>query len=77
MENYIENMDAVQKYDTILCLSMTKWIHINFGDLGIKRLFKKMCSNLNPGGYLILEPQEWRSYKKNKRFSKEFAETIE
>ena len=48
-----------------MCLSVTKWIHLNFGDLGIKRLFKKVYNSLRVGGYFVLEPQDWKSYKKN------------
>lgn len=42
LENYIESMDVEEKYDTICCFSTTKWIHLNFGDEGIKRLFDKV-----------------------------------
>lgn len=41
-ENYVENERTTEKYDTIICFSTTKWIHLNFGDEGIKRLFKKV-----------------------------------
>lgn len=46
-------------FDTIMCLSTTKWIHLNFGDIGIKRLFYKVHKSLRKGGYFIIEPQEW------------------
>jgi hypothetical protein len=29
-------------YDTIMCLKVTKWIHLTFGDDGIRRLFQKI-----------------------------------
>lgn len=57
------------EYDTILALSVTKWIHLNWGDEGIKRFFKKMFNHLNPGGYLILEPQSFSSYSKKKNLT--------
>ena len=55
--NYVlesdELLDAIQpEYDTILCLSTTKWIHLNFGDEGIKRAFKRMFAQLRYGELL-------------------------
>ncbi|CDW72845.1 7sk snrna methylphosphate capping enzyme [Stylonychia lemnae] len=67
-ENYIENtiLSQKEKFDTILCLSTIKYVHLNFGDLGVKTLFSKVYDQLLPDGIFILENQLWKSYKKHK-----------
>jgi 7SK snRNA methylphosphate capping enzyme len=50
-------------YDTILCLSVTKWVHLNSGDAGLHALLQKVHALLVLGGRFIVEPQPWRSYK--------------
>lgn len=69
-ENFVKSMDRCsEQYDTIICLSVTKWIHLNWGDEGIITLFVKIWRLLRPGGIFIMEPQPWTSYKRNRLVS--------
>jgi 7SK snRNA methylphosphate capping enzyme len=58
-----------EEYDVILALSITKWIHLNHGDDGVKSFFQRVFSFLSPGGLFLLEAQGWDGYSKAKRMS--------
>ncbi|MCO5547985.1 hypothetical protein L7F22_001440 [Adiantum nelumboides] len=64
-KNFIQQIEVEPSYDAVLCLSVTKWVHLNWGDDGLIRLFVKIRNLLRPGGILILEPQPWKSYTSN------------
>ena len=65
--NAVEFDFGNEKFDVILLLSVTKWIHLNFGDDGVKTVLRKCRDALVPGGSLIIEPQPWKSYKSTLR----------
>ncbi|CAH1774200.1 unnamed protein product [Owenia fusiformis] len=77
--NYVLESDELldlqkEEYDIIMALSITKWIHLNWGDAGMKRFFKRISRQLRPGGRFILEPQAWASYKKKNTLTETIQE---
>ncbi|KAI8338465.1 Bicoid-interacting protein 3-domain-containing protein [Chlamydoabsidia padenii] len=62
------------QYDTILALSITKWIHLHRTDEGLKDFFYKIHQSLKKQGVLVLEPQPFTSYERRAKQSQEMAE---
>ncbi|KAF2074113.1 hypothetical protein CYY_004598 [Polysphondylium violaceum] len=66
---YSSKYDLENHYDVILGLSLSKWIHLNSGDEGIKKFFYKVYKLLKPGGIFIFEPQDFKGYSKRKNLT--------
>ncbi|KAJ5112345.1 hypothetical protein N7532_000390 [Penicillium argentinense] len=65
---------ALGKFDVVLLLSVTKWLHLNNGDAGIVTLFAHIQSILNEEGYLV-EPQPMSNCARASKRNKELRET--
>lgn len=72
-QNYIAGTkDIKEKFNVVLCLSTAKWVHLNFGDTGIKTFFLKAYEQLDKEGLFFIEAQPWKSYKKKKHLAPHF-----
>jgi 7SK snRNA methylphosphate capping enzyme len=66
-EDYVATPAAPgELFDVILCLSVSKWIHLNGGDDAVRALFRKCFAQLAPGGIFVFEMQPWSSYRSQK-----------
>lgn len=75
------------QFNLIFAFSVTKWIHIHYGDLGMQQFFDNIYHLLaNPVSdtdsstddghtvsYLILEPQPWKDYKQHQSYRHRLA----
>ncbi|TFK70807.1 Bin3-domain-containing protein [Pluteus cervinus] len=67
-------LEDAEGYDVVLGFSVSKWIHLNDRDEGLKSFFHKVFRVLHPGGVFVLEPQGWDTYTKAKRMSEKLKE---
>lgn len=79
--NYILPSDELLEwqepfFDTVLCLSLTKWVHLNWGDVGVKRLFHRAYAHLRAGGFFLLEAQAFQTYSKRKKITEEIFQNF-
>ncbi|XP_076313082.1 RNA 5'-monophosphate methyltransferase [Tachypleus tridentatus] len=61
--SYLNNFGK-SMFDIIFCFSVTMWVHLNHGDVGLKKFLKDISSVTQ---YLLLEPQEWKCYRSASR----------
>jgi 7SK snRNA methylphosphate capping enzyme len=79
LENYVSKLVSESDYyklDTIISFSTSKWIHLNYGDVGIKIFFYNIYKSLKPGGIFLFEFQNWKSYKKRKCLSENIKDNF-
>ncbi|XP_018568615.1 probable RNA methyltransferase CG11342 [Anoplophora glabripennis] len=51
---------GVDKFNIVFCFSTTMWIHLNNGDVGLRKFLKEVS---NICELLVIEPQPWKCYK--------------
>jgi 7SK snRNA methylphosphate capping enzyme len=54
--NYLEEYFPPHSVDAVLCLSVTKWVQLNWGDEGLKKMFKTVYDSLSPVRLLNPKP---------------------
>jgi hypothetical protein len=47
-------------FDCIFCFSVTMWIHLNYGDEGLKQFLISISVQTN---LVVIEPQPWKCYR--------------
>lgn len=51
------------KMHFVSLFSVTMWVHLNHGDVGLRSFFDRACDLLTATGVLVVEPQSRKSYK--------------
>lgn len=49
-----------RRFHLVSCLSLTMWIHLNNGDVGLQNFLRRIAAIAD---ILIVEPQRWKNYK--------------
>jgi SAM-dependent methyltransferase len=47
-------------FDVIFCFSVTMWIHLNYGDEGLRQFLISVSMRTN---MVVIEPQPWKCYR--------------
>ncbi|KAF9459736.1 Bin3-domain-containing protein [Collybia nuda] len=66
--------EDAERYTVVIAFSISKWIHLNTGDEGLKNFFRRVYQVLEPRGAFVLEPQAWDTYAKAKRMDERLKE---
>jgi 7SK snRNA methylphosphate capping enzyme len=70
-QNYVEQIFTeekdINKFDTIICLDTIKWIHLKYGDIGVKVLFYNVYKQLKNNGLFLFDIAEFSKYKKDSK----------
>uniref|UniRef100_A0A914HHY8 RNA methyltransferase n=1 Tax=Globodera rostochiensis TaxID=31243 RepID=A0A914HHY8_GLORO len=69
-ENYVLSSDSAldevrEEFDIIFALACSKWVHLNWGDAGIRRFFHRAFRQLRTGGRFVLETAPFKDYRKH------------
>ncbi|KAI1730527.1 bicoid-interacting protein 3 (Bin3) domain-containing protein [Ditylenchus destructor] len=68
-ESYVFDTDeqlnkVSEEWDIITAISIVKWVHLNWGDRGLKRFFKRIFRNLTAQGRLIVNFENYDAYRR-------------
>ena len=75
--NLSRQVVKTSRYDAIMALSVSKWIHVHHGDDGLLSFFRLIYQMLDgPGSIFLFEPQPWSSYRKAKRNIKSLSSVL-
>ena len=75
--NFLDSEFEKESFDTVMALSITKWIQLNWGDEGLLKFFQKCYDVLAPEGCLLLECQSFESYRKKRNIHPEIKKNYD
>lgn len=59
IESHMRNHQC-ERFHLVTAFSVTMWIHLNYDDIGLRTFLRRISSISN---VVIIEPQNWKSYK--------------